>query len=180
MRMKFKNLRRPARILKAGIEEIPPKKKSKSECMIKKTPSLSDVAEYNQHIKFMQKSYSSQKWSFTSLDSLLEATSTLRRKWIKEDCPTVEEVLLKFPCLQEHKLVSGSSYCYLIAFLKLIFQMMMEFCRLTASDKVVIEEKWNDTKRRIICYAAKEDGKQVKSLLTEYNLEADNDNEGRY
>ena len=155
---------------------------------VKSKPSLSDIAEYEQHIKYIMKTYSSQKWSFSSLDSLLDATSTLRRKWIKEDCPTVKEVLLKFPCLREHKLVSSllsyldhtKVYSFLSPpLLHYIMQMMMEFCRLTASDKPVINEKWEDMKKRIFCYAAKEDRKQVKRLLSEYHIEAEKDHEGK-
>lgn len=130
--------------------------------MVKSKTSLSDVAEYEQHIKYINKTYSSQKWSFTSLDSLLDATSALCRKWIKEDCPTVKQVLLKFPCLQEHKLVSyqgcnirqwGGSFKY--NHVPLISQSPTPFVHeqsfgsnfispLVMSDQPYTRQKWSD------------------------------------
>ena len=38
--------------------------------------------------------------------ALLEATSTQRRLWINEESPPVSEILEKFPCFEEPKLVS--------------------------------------------------------------------------
>lgn len=110
LRQKFKNLRRPARARKAGITVPPPAKKKKDEGSIEPSgsigPSLSDLAEYDQHINHIQKCYSSQKWSVASMTQLLQETAVERRRWIREDCPSVKEVLLKFPCLTEPKLVS--------------------------------------------------------------------------
>jgi len=106
--MKFKNLRRPTRAHKAGIDVSPPVKKQKRDEAVKPaTPSASDVAEYEQHIGHMKKAYSSKKWSLANMITLLELTAGLRRQWILEECPTVREVLDKFPCLAEPKLVSS-------------------------------------------------------------------------
>jgi hypothetical protein len=105
--MKFKNLRRPARAKKAGISVLP-KPKTKVDSLLKPTavqPSTSDIDEYEQHIKYIQKCYASKKWSVTSMTLLLEQTAVLRRKWIQEECPIVKEVIEKFPCLTEPKLV---------------------------------------------------------------------------
>ena len=99
--MKFKNLRRPGRAYKAGIV-VPPSKKPK----VTAEQSASDLAEYEQHISQIKKSYSSHKWSVGNLATLLELTSILCRQWINEESPTVKEVLEKFPCLSEPKLVS--------------------------------------------------------------------------
>ena len=111
LRMKFRNLRRPARAHKAGIVVPPPAKKKKEEgplgspCFT--ASSLSDMAEYDQHVNHIKKIYTSQKWSIATMSQLLQETATERRRWIREDCPSVKEVLLKFPCLHEPKLVSS-------------------------------------------------------------------------
>ncbi len=106
--MKFKNLRRPSTAGKAGIT-VPPRLKNKLDTLLKTAsvqPSTSDVAEYEHHIKHLQKCYKSKKWSVTSMILLLEQTAVLRRKWIQDECPIVKEVIEKFPCLTEPKLVS--------------------------------------------------------------------------
>ena len=107
--MKFKNLRRPSRSQKAGIEVPPAAKRSKhetKECAVK--PSASDEAAYDKHVKHLQKSYFSQKWSVASMISLLEETAVQRRQWIMNECPPVKSILEKFPCLKEPKIVSCS------------------------------------------------------------------------
>ena len=68
-------------------------------------PSASDKAVYEQHVKHLQKSYSTSKYSLATITTLLEETTALRKKWIVEDCPTVKEILEKFPCLKEPKMV---------------------------------------------------------------------------
>ena len=97
--MKFKNLRRPGRAEKVGIEVLPPEKE-------KDMSSASDKAEYEKHIKQIKKCYSSQKWSVANMTILLEETASQRRQWISEKYPPVTEVLESFPCLREPKLVS--------------------------------------------------------------------------
>ena len=105
--MKFRNLRRPARAVKAGLEVPPPAKRKKCDVFVlPDTPSCSDAVEYEQHVSYIQRSFASQKWSLSSLSQLLQETAKERRRWIVEDLPTVAEVLLKFPCLTEPKLVS--------------------------------------------------------------------------
>ena len=104
---KFKNLRRPERAEKAGIE-IPPAKRRRGDeetASSSPSPSASDRAEYDKHIQHLQKTYASQKWSLANMSSLLDETATQRRRWIMEDCPSVKDVLSKFPCLKESKLV---------------------------------------------------------------------------
>ena len=104
--MKFKNLRRPARAEKAGIQ-LPPQKKAKMDSSDSaSTSSDADVVEYDQHVKYLQKCYISQKWSLASMATLLKQTATLRRKWIFESNPPIKEILEKFPCLKEPKLVT--------------------------------------------------------------------------
>ena len=113
LRMKFRNLRRPARAHKAGITIPPPAKKKKDDESVEPAaPSISDMAEYEQHINYIKKSYSSQKWSIASMSQLLQETAEERRRWIREDCPSVKDVLLKFPCLAEPKLVSSCMQAY--------------------------------------------------------------------
>lgn len=68
--------------------------------------SASDLAEYEQHVTYMQKTFKTNKWSLASMTSLLELTATQRRQWIRVDCPTVKEVLETFPALMDSKLVS--------------------------------------------------------------------------
>ena len=67
--MKFKNLRRPSRSEKAGIEVSPAAKRIKvdtTESTVS-TPSASDEAAYDRHL---QKVYDSQKWFSTTIDIL--------------------------------------------------------------------------------------------------------------
>ena len=109
--MKFRNLRRPARADKAGITVTPPAKKKKEESGESINSSPSDMAVYNKHVNHITKSYSSNKWSLASMHQLLQETSAERRRWIINDCPCVKEVLLKFPCLAEPKLVCFRSAC---------------------------------------------------------------------
>ena len=65
--MKFKNLRHPVRAGKAGIVVLPPPKKVKrekeAELLSTVVPSASSIAEYEQHVNFLQRSYHSKKWS---------------------------------------------------------------------------------------------------------------------
>ena len=107
----MKNLRRPARAGRAGIDVTPPTKKMKVSAEVPVSPSASEMAAYMQHIKYMQKSYSFDKWSISSVATLLEQTAVQRRRWIMDEYPKVKEVLDKFPCLKEPKLVSICALC---------------------------------------------------------------------
>ena len=69
------------------------------------SPSASDRAEYDKHVQHLQKTYTSQKWSVANMSSLPDETALQRRRWIMEDCPSVKDILSKFPCLNESKLV---------------------------------------------------------------------------
>ena len=114
---KFKNLRRPSRSEKAGITIDPdatvPDKKRKVEASIKEEPtlSLSDIEEYNEHCKHLQKVYYSHKWTEVGMATLLEETAAQRTKWILQESPTVAVILEKFPCLKEPKLVRIRTAC---------------------------------------------------------------------
>ena len=108
LRTKFKNLRRPKRALKAGIAVSPPPKKMQS-CSVTAdvaVQSASDVAQYNRHVAFIQQSFSSKKWSVASMLTLLEETAGHRRSWIRNECPSVRQVLEKFSCLEDPQIVS--------------------------------------------------------------------------
>lgn len=98
--MKFKNLRQPARAKKVDVS-VPPLKRANTKVDL----SPLSVPEYESHIKHLQKSYKSNKWSLSSMIALLEATSTQRRLWINKESPPVSEILEKFPCFEEPKLV---------------------------------------------------------------------------
>ena len=116
---KFKNLRRPSRSEKAGIpfdlDSTVPEKKQKVEASIKEEPTLSltfsDIAEYNEHCKHLQKVYSSHKWTEVGIATLLEETAAQHTKWILQESLTVAVILDKFPCLKEPKLVSIHTAC---------------------------------------------------------------------
>ena len=114
--MKFKNLRRPSRSEKAGIEVSPAAKRIKvdtTESTVS-TPSASDEAAYDRHVKHLQKVYDSQKWSVPRLTSLMEETAVVRRQWITNECPPVKVILEKFPCLKEPKIVSCNTFTCII------------------------------------------------------------------
>lgn len=108
LRQKFKNLRRPARAEKAGITNDVPvcEKKRKVEVPSLEEPSPSDIAEYDENCKYLQKVYSSQKWTEVGMATLLEETADQRNKWITKENPTVAVIRDRFPCLQEANLVS--------------------------------------------------------------------------
>ena len=104
--MKFKNLRWPGRPQKAGLSvPPPPAKKQKNDTIEASPPTASDLAEYEQHVTHLIKVYTSKKWSLAYMVSLLELTAKLRRQWIKEELPSVSEVIDKFLCLDEPKIV---------------------------------------------------------------------------
>ena len=106
---KFKNLRRPARAEKVGIVVQPPLQKSKKNTEMMRDhvePSVSDTAEYQRHIEFLQTKYNSKKWSLSSMLTLLQQTGMQRNYWIRNENPTVKMVLDKFPCLADSKVVS--------------------------------------------------------------------------
>ena len=128
--MKFRNLRRPAR---AHVVPPPAKKKKNGGSLGSSgstAPSLSDMAEYDQHVNHIKKSYTSQKWSIATMSQLLQETATERRRWIREDCPSVKEVLLKFPCLQEPKLVSNTQiYMYIHALMCAPCTHVLQLCK---------------------------------------------------
>ena len=112
LRNKFKNLRRqPKKCVKpADVSDdvFPPSKKFRVNCVSKSAliePSSSEKAIYEQHVKHLQGSYSTSKYPSTTMITLLEETAALRKKWIVEDCPTVKDVLEKFSCLKEPKMV---------------------------------------------------------------------------
>ena len=111
MRTKFRNLRRPSRAEKAGIAVPPPPKKFKKASVDSITavqaPSESDIAEYTRHIEFIRRSYQSKRWSQKSMITLLQQTAKQRRSWIKNECPSVKDVLKDFPCLADPKLVKN-------------------------------------------------------------------------
>lgn len=106
LRQKFKNIRRPSRAERAGIEV--PEKKRKLEVPPQNTeqPTASDLAEYEEHCQHLNKVYESHKWTVAGMTTLMEVTAKQRSMWIKEESPTVTSILQKFPCLQEPTLVS--------------------------------------------------------------------------
>lgn len=99
-------MRRPVRAEKVGITIDVPKKKRKVEVPPAEEPTASDQAAYEEHCKHLQKVYNSQKWTMASMATLLEETAQQRTKWIKEEGPTVINILQRFPCLREPTLVS--------------------------------------------------------------------------
>lgn len=137
LRMKFKNLCRPKRAQKAGITVNPRSKKLKSttDCSSKSVSCIpiqsvsggqSDVAQYEKHVAFLQKSYASKKWVLSTMLTILDETAVIRRKWIEEDHPSVSQVLLKFPCFEDSRIVSICILytCYIVSF---IFICMLLF-----------------------------------------------------
>lgn len=89
------------------VKSSPPLKRVKKNPSVEISPSDSDIAEYDQHVKFIQKSYKSGKWSSKSMFCLMQQTASLRRQWIIKECPTVKAVLEMFPCLQDPTMVSS-------------------------------------------------------------------------
>ena len=110
LRVKFKNLRRPDRARKAGIVVPPARPKIPSSSEVVDEPSPSLIAEYERHIQFLQRSYASKKWSLASMVTLMEQTAVLRRECIKKEGPSVTQLMDKFPCLADPRIVR---FCYL-------------------------------------------------------------------
>ena len=85
------------------VPPAPPKTPSSSEVVDEPSPSL--IAEYECHIQFLQRSYASKKWSLASMVTLMEQTAVLRREWVKKEGPSVTQLMEKFPCLADPRIV---------------------------------------------------------------------------
>ena len=70
----------------------------------------SDYDTYEAHLARLQSTYSSGKYTVSSIKILMEETATIRRNWIREDKPPVVDIIQKFPCLKDPKFVSHLSY----------------------------------------------------------------------
>lgn len=46
--------------------------------------SASSMAEYERHVQFLQESYSSKRWSLSSMLTLLKETADKHREWIQD------------------------------------------------------------------------------------------------
>ena len=68
----------------------------------------SSRVKYERHVTFLQRSYQSKKWSVSSVMTLIEQTSQIRRQWICDDKLSIKEVFHEFPCL-----VDVNTYVYL-------------------------------------------------------------------
>ena len=68
--------------------------------------SDSESSAYEAHVSYLQKTYASGKYTLSSMQILMEETATIRRQWIKEERPSVKDVIDKFPCFKDPKLVS--------------------------------------------------------------------------
>lgn len=112
LRTKFKNLRRPERASKAGIAVPPAPKKARvavsEESDVELSSSASSMAEYERHVQFLQESYSSKRWSLSSMLTLLKETADKRREWIQTTGPSVEQLLETFPCFADPRIVRFS------------------------------------------------------------------------
>ena len=113
LRTKFKNLRRPDRASKAGIAVPPAPKKARIVISLEspKGPSSSSMAEYERHIQFLQESYSSNKWSLSSMLTLVKETADKCREWIQTTGPSVKQVLETFPCFADPRIVRLLKVC---------------------------------------------------------------------
>lgn len=102
--MKFKNIRRPTRSKKAGIALTgPPKKKARMQ-----NDDIEDEPGYDRHVEYLQQLYSSKRASIHSILTVLEQTAQRRRTWIfSESPPTVKEIMEKFPCFNDPRIVSN-------------------------------------------------------------------------
>ena len=178
LRTKFKNLSRPARADKAGISVPPPLKKAKRiPVSTMATFTDSDTAEYKLHVEYLKQTYNSKKWSLSGMQTLLEQTSNQRRSWIKNDGPSVKEVLDMFPCFADPRIVRWVLYILNITQYSFYLQMLHEFCLLTGFDENTIKERWARCRDRIMKYAPLEQKKIVKSLLRDMDA-ADMECEG--
>jgi len=102
--MKFKNLRRPARAKAAGIIIDPPAaKKARTD---NEDNVAVDRVGYERHVEYLQNSYASKKWSVVNMMTLLEQTAHQRREWIFNESPSISEILKKFPCFADPRIVS--------------------------------------------------------------------------
>ena len=69
-------------------------------------PIASDSSTYEAHLAHLQKSYTSGKYTISSVQIILEETAETRRQWIKEERPSVTDIVEKFPCFKDPKFVS--------------------------------------------------------------------------
>ena len=107
MRNKFKNMRRPDRAWKMCVnKKLKTDDASDSASAATLCTTVSNIEQYERYVQQLQKLYCSGKWSTPRLTSLLHESSKLWRDWIRQERPPVKDVLVKFPCLQEPRLVS--------------------------------------------------------------------------
>ena len=101
-------MRRPSRSDKAGVTVPPLPKRVKKASSEASTLAVSsdDDGEYDKHIGFLQRSFQSNKWSHGSMLVLMEETAEHRRRWIRDESPSVQLVLEKFPFLADPRVVS--------------------------------------------------------------------------
>lgn len=127
------------------------------------------MAEYEHHIQFLQRSYASKKWSVSSMITLMEQTADMRREWVQRDEPSVSQLLEKFPCLADPRIVRFHQYLWEYFHNYVSLQMLNEFCQITGAIQHDFENMWEEYERLILKYAPLEDKRAVKKLIAEYN-----------
>ena len=170
-------MHRPDRASKAGIVVPPALQKVKVAASIEchDEPSASSMAEYERHIQFLQRSYATKKWSIASMLTLMDQTAELLRKWVQKDSPSVSQLLEKFPCLSDPRIVSlfivhNSTFRILC----LTLQMLNKFCQMTGAIQNDFKQTWEEYEMLIMKYAPLEDKRAVKTLLLDYEAVENN------
>ena len=65
-----------------------------------------DTDKYTHNVEKLRNEYEKDEPRLKRVRSLMKKTFSGRQQWIQQDCPSVEEVLRTFPCLQHEKTVS--------------------------------------------------------------------------
>ena len=80
-------------------------------CLAISKPKICDRAgidmEYENNKYLIECELSKTRPKISKLKDLMDETFEKRRSWIKETCPSATEVLLKYPCLLNVKIVNS-------------------------------------------------------------------------
>ena len=96
--MKFKNLRRPNKSITFDKENEPPPKRRRRNERLWYSPSPEDDADmmYDDAVSNLQKEWAKTKPKKKHVRRFFNATMKQRQNWIRDDCPSVKEIVEKF------------------------------------------------------------------------------------
>jgi len=98
---------------------------SKGEIDMSSEPLDSEDEDYKFNVKHLTRAWCSKKWSIAVMLEIVGDTADRRRKWIVNELPLVSDVLKKFPCFADSRVVSFTINFY--ESIQLLFSMHAYF-----------------------------------------------------